>query len=321
MTDPSPRARIAAYLDRLRDLLPARRADAVVHEVSALLEDRLEGEGGEAAPGAVDRALAALGSPEAIAGALSGSAVPSELATRRAFGRVLPIVFVAHLVLAFVLTMVGAGAALVPGIVGALPTTSAVATGLGVLGVFLVDVGIVAVFMALLGRERVPALLHRLRLEMPGTRRDAALTLVLLALVAVIVNVASFRDALFALGTGEHRAPILTDDVVRLLPIADAVLALFALRHALLLVSGHETVLALAVDAAASAGAVLFAVLVMTRDAIVRVPANVGLTEAQATTFADLILRIAFVVCLLAAVLFAARGVRRLLRIRELVAR
>lgn len=315
-----PRARITDYLERLRDVLPAKQASSVLAEVSALIEDRVELEGGSAVAGAVDRALGALGPPERLAAALTGETVSGDAARRVAFGRLVPLVFAAHLVLAIVLTVVGAGTAFVPGIVGALPTSSPVATGFGVLGIFFIDVGIVAVGLTLLGRERVPSLLHRLRLEMPGTRRDAALALVLLALVALLVNVPSFRDALFALGTGEHRSPILAPEVLALVPVLDVVLALFAVRNVLLVVSGGERVASLAVDAVASLAAAGAAVLVMTRTELVRIPTGVGLTEAQARTFADLLLRVGFVVCLLGAVLLVARAVRRGLRIRELLA-
>jgi hypothetical protein len=313
-----PRARVAEYLERLRDVLPARSAASVLTEVSALIEDRVELEGGTDAGGAVDRALAALGPPERLAAALTGETASGELARRVAYGRLVPLVFAAHLVLALVLTVVGAGTAFVPGIVGALPTDSPVATGFGVLGIFFIDVGLVAVVLALLGRDRVPSLLHRLRLEMPGTRRDAALSLVLLALVALLVNLPSFRDALFALGTGADRAPILAPEVLALVPFLDVALGLFALRSVLLLRAGGERVASLAVDAAASLAAAGVAVLVMTRAELVRIPSGAGLTEAQARTFADLLLRVGFVVCLVGAVLLVARAVRRLLRIREL---
>ncbi|MFO0933918.1 MAG: hypothetical protein U1E39_14610 [Planctomycetota bacterium] len=317
-TPTDPRARVADYLERLRDVLPAKSAASVLAEVSALIEDRVELEGGAEAAGAVDRALAALGPPERLAAALTGETASGDVARRVAFGRLVPLVFAAHLVLAIVLTLVGAGTAFVPGIIGALPKDSPVATGSGVLGIFFIDVGIVAVALALLGRDRVPSLLHRLRLEMPGTRRDAALSLVLLALVALLVNVPSFRDALFALGTGDERTPILSPEVLALVPFLDVALGLFALRNVLLLVSGGERVASLAVDAAASFAAAGVAVLVMTRTELVRIPTGAGLTEAQARTFADLLLRVGFVVCLVGAVLLVARGVRRLLRIREL---
>jgi len=319
-TAPIPRARIAAYLERLRDVLPTRQAASVLTEVSALIEDRVELEGGVDAPGAVDRALAALGPPERLAAALTGETVSGDVARRVAFGRLVPLVFAAHLVLAIVLTLAGAGTAFVPGIVGALPMESPLATGFGVLGIFFTDVGLVAVTLALLGRDRVPSLLHRLRLEMPGTRRDAVLALVLLGLIGLLVNVPGFRDALFALGTGEQRAPILSPEMLGLVPVLDVALVLFAVRNLLLLAAGGERIASLVVDAAASLAAALVAVLVMTRAELVRIPSGAGLTEAQARTFADLLLRVGFVVCLLGAVLLVARAVRRLLRIRELTA-
>ncbi len=170
-------------------MLPTRQAASILAEVSALIDDRVELEGGADVPGAVDRALAAVGPPERLAAALTGEAVSGDVAHRVAFGRLVPLVFAAHLVLAIVLTLTGAGTAFVPGIVGALPMESPLATGFGVLGIFFTDVGLVAVTLTLLGRDRVPALLHRLRLEMPGTRRDAGLALVLLGLVALLVNV------------------------------------------------------------------------------------------------------------------------------------
>jgi hypothetical protein len=314
-------ARVADYLERLRDVLPPRQASSIVAEVAALIEDRVEQAGDPTdRASAVDRALKALGSPETLATSLSGGQAAAQVATRNAFGRLLPLVFGVHLLLAIVLTVVGAGTAFVPGLIGALPTTSALSTAFGVIGVFFVDVGVVVVVLALLGRDRVPALLHRVRLDMPGTRRDAILSLVLLALVAVIVDVPEFRDALFALGSDDSRSPLLSPEVLALWPAWNAVILLFAVRHALLAISGAERVLGLVLDALASLAAAAFAVLLMTRDEIVRIPANAGLSEEQARTFADLILRVAFVVCLSCALLLVARAIRRLLRIRQILA-
>jgi len=229
MTASDPRARIALFLERLRDMLPPRRAEPILAEVSALIEDRLADDAAPHSPEAVDRALAALGPPEALAASLTGESEAADLATTRAHGRLLPVVFGAHLLLAVVLTIVGSTTAFVPGIVGALPTSSPLTTAFGVLGVFFVDVGLVVVAVRLVGRDRVPALLHHVRLEMPGTRRDAALSLVLLVIVELLIDVLSVRDALFAIGTGDARAPILSEDAVRLIPAANGVLFLFAL--------------------------------------------------------------------------------------------
>ena len=166
-TAPIPRARIAAYLERLRDVLPTRQAASVLTEVSALIEDRVELEGGADAPGAVDRALAALGPPERLAAALTGETVSGDVARRVAFGRLVPLVFAAHLVLAIVLTLAGAGTAFVPGIVGALPMESPIATGFGVLGIFFTDVGLVAVT---LGGEGASGFTADEQVAVPGSR-------------------------------------------------------------------------------------------------------------------------------------------------------
>ena len=317
---PPASPQIDAYLERLRDALPDAQADLVVAEVSGLIEDRLEQEG--PGPESTARALAALGPPETLANALRGGhAVSIDVATRRAFTRMLAVAFAGHLLLSIVLTVVGSGATLLPGLVGALPHGSWMGVVLGVLGIFFVDVGFLAVLFALLGRDRVPAILHHLRLEMPGSRRDAGLALVLVALLAVLLNVSTFRDALFAVGGQDHRSPILADAVVSLLPMADVVLGLFALRHVLILGTGRERVGGLLVDALASLAGAVLAGLVMTRDELVRIPASVGLTTAQAEVFSDLLFRVVFVVGFVASLLLIARFVKRLLRIRQILAR
>lgn len=320
MSAPDPAPRVAAYLERLRDVLPHDRAAAVTTDVASLIEDRIDAEGpGVDRAAAVERALSALGPPEALAAALAGEATSGDAVTRRAFGRLVPILFAAHLLVAVVLAVAGAGTTLVPGIVAALPTSSPLATAFGVLGILFADIGFATVLVLLLGRERAPALLHRLRLEMPGTRREALLSLVFLALLAAILDVPAVRDRLFALGVGEARSSLLGEDALGLLPAANVVLGLFALRHAALLVSGTERVGTVALDAAASLAAAGFSVLVMTHDALIRVPESAGLSAEQARTLSELLVRTLFVVALVAGVLLVARFVRRVLRIRQLV--
>lgn len=307
------------YLSRLRDVLPPGRADSVVAEVNSLIQDRLEDQGAEK-PTVEDtqRALDALGPPEALASALLGGGTHVDYATQRAFTRMLAVVFAGHLLLAIVLTAIDAGAALVPGLIGALPRSSLWSTVCGIVGIFFVDVGFLGVTFLLLGRQRVPEILHRFRLEMPGTRRDAVLSLVLLALIAVIFNVSGFRDALFAVGRPETRAPILSPELLALLPVANVVLLLFALRHVLLLIAGGERVSGLAVDGFASLGGAVLAVLVMTRDQLVRIPVSTSLSQHQAEVFSDLLFRVMLVVCFVAALLLVTRFVKRVLRIRQL---
>ncbi|HVG94650.1 MAG TPA: hypothetical protein VND21_09390 [Planctomycetota bacterium] len=325
MTPPATVDRtITEYLDRLRDLLPPERRSEIVREVGSLIDERLEGEaeaGGEATPSpeAVRRALDALGPPGHLAASLTGGGLMVEGTTRRAFGRALAVVFAGHLLLAIVLTVLGSATPLVPGLVGALPRESWAATAFGLLGIFFADAGFLLVLFSLLGQRRAPAILDRLRLSIPGSRRDAALSLALLAAVAALVHVPGLRDRIFAVGSEGGRVALLSGEVLSLLPALDVMLACFAAAAVALLVVGRESPLGVVADGVASLAGVVFCVLLITRSEIVSIPAATGLSEAQARTFADLILRAVTIVALLSALLLAARFVRRVLRLRELM--
>ena len=117
---------------------------------------------------------------------------------------------------------------------------------------------------------------------MPGTRRDAALSLVLIGLVAVILNIPAVRDGVFSVaGAEDAHVPVLSDTAKGLVIAADVVLFLFALRHLALLVTGRERLQGLFLDALASLAGATLAVLVLTRDELVRIPAAASLTARQ----------------------------------------
>jgi hypothetical protein len=319
-TLPTAEAQVADYLDRLRDVLPSRAANGVLAEVTALIEDRMESEAqGAPTPEVAHTALQALGSPEALASSLVGGGTTIDLATRRAFTRMLAVVFGGHLLLSVILTVIGGGSTLVPGLVSALPREGLLATVCGIGGVFLLDVGLLGVVFALFGRRRSPEILHRLQLRMPVRRRDAMASLVLLALVAVIANVPTFRDALFSVGGDAGRTPILAPDLVDLIPAADAVFFLFALRFAVQLTSGTERAVGVAADGLASLGGAVFCVLLMTRNQLVQLPTSVGLSEGAATLFSNLISRVVLVVSFVASLMMMTRFVKRCLRLRQLI--
>jgi hypothetical protein len=308
---------VEAYLDRLRDMLPPERAEHVVPEVAALIEDRVAAaeEDGLDRPAATQRALGALGTPEVLAAGLGAEPFSVDLTTRRTFVRTLVVLFCAHLLLAVVLAMVGGTASLLPGIVEALPRDGFLSTATGVLGILFADAGFLLVLFALLGRERVPAFLPRFGLQMPGTRRDAVLSLMLLALVALLIH--PFRERLLAIGLGDSRTPILAPDAVALLPVADALLFLFALRNVFLLIAGGERLESVVADALAALAGVALAVLVLTRDQLVQLPSP-PLAEQDALVFQQLLYRVAMAVAFLSGLFLAVRVGKRALRLREL---
>jgi hypothetical protein len=313
---------VRAYLARLREALPPGRADEVVTEVEGLVEDRLEAEGeGRATPEAAARALQALGPPEVLAAALSGEApfvIPS--ATRRAFTRMLAVLFAGHLLLAIVLTAISAEASFLPGLVAPLPRQNWLATAGGVLGVFLLDIGLLGVVFTIVGRDRAPTVLPHLALAMPGTRRDAALSLVLIALVAVILNVPGVRDVVFSVTGADGRVPVLSDTAKGLVVAADVVLFLFALRHLALLVTGRERLQGLIFDALASLAGAALCVLILTRDELVSIPSSATLPMDQAKIFSDLLYRVVLVIAFVAGLLLVTRFVKRAIRIRDMLA-
>ena len=317
----TPGARVVEeYLDRLREALPAAGSAEVLSEVEALVEDRIEQEGGSRDdPEMVRRALAALGQPEALATALAGGTVTIDLATRRAFGRLLAVVFAGHLLVSIVLSVIDSGAALIPGLVGALPRKPLLATACGVIGIFLLDAGLLGAFFLLLGRDRTPALLPRLKLRMVGSRRDAGASLLLLALIAVLVNVSAVRDAIFAVGGTNGSSPLLAPDALALLPAVDVVLLLFALRDVLVLFSRGERVLGLVLDALASLAGAGLMVLLMTRDQLVAIPESAALSKDQSAVFTGVLFRVVLVIAFVAGLLLATRFVKRLLRLREVL--
>ncbi len=307
---------VLAYLDRLRDLLPSSRADDVVAEVRALVEDRLE-QDAEQPPGAeaAARALAALGPAEALASRVEGGGFTVASATRRTFLRTLAAVFAGHVMLSIVLSTIPGQPQMVPGLVGPLPRGSVLSTFAGLLGVFFTDAGFLLALFALLGRDRASRVLPTLRLRMPGTRRDAWLSLVLIALLVVVLH--PLRDRIFAVSGSEGRTPIFSQEVVDLLPVADAVLFLFALRSVLLAIAGRERVESVIVDALAALAGAILAGLLLTRDALVQLPASLG--KDQAFVLEDLLRRVFMVVVFFAGLALAIRLAKRCLRAKELL--
>jgi hypothetical protein len=312
----------AEYLERLRDLLPPRDADRVVEEVDGLVLDRMEAIQREDGTGEVEaerRAIAALGAPETLADQIVGGGVRIDVGTRRAFVRWLALLFTAHLVLAVVLTVAKADAPAVAGLLGPIPMSPAAATVTTVLSIFLIDAGLLLFAFALLGGPRATARLPRLRIRPSQSRRDAVGALLLLGLAAAVIH-APLRDAVFALRSRGRVEPILGEEVVRLVPFADVVLALFAARQVLILLGRGRSMTAVAIDALASIAAAALLVVASTSHAVVQLP-HESLGPEAALLWGDLLTRILLVVLVAAALFLAVRFVQRVMLLRELALR
>jgi hypothetical protein len=305
------------YLERLRDLLPAREAPRIVEEVDSLLLDRMEAEQREpsvSADEAERRALRSLGTPEELAERLSAAPFRIDLATRRAFVRTVAVVFAGHLLLAVVLTAARAEAPALPGLLAPLPRAPLTALFGAVLGLFLTDLGGVLAVYLLLGRGRPRHAPSLPRLASSVSRRDSLVALSLLAVLAAIFH-APLRDQVFAVRHAGRAHPLLGDELLRLLPLLDVVLGLFALRHVWLLVRRRDGVVSVGLDALATLATTSLFVLACTRSDLLRLPPS--LDSATAAILADLGTRALLLVFVAAALFSAIRFVHRLLLLRR----
>lgn len=316
MTLRTPEAR--AYLERLRDLLPAREGPRVVREVEALVLDRAEAEMAEGVPGdeSERRALLHLGTPEALADSLVDAPLQIGVSTRRAFSRWFIVLVAGHLLLSVLLTMAQSEAAAIPGLLGPLPRHPWWTTVTAVVGIVLTDLGLLLALFAFLGGLRGRARLPALALATPPWTRGVAVRgLVLIALLAVLAH--PLRDTVFAIRRGDRLVPFLAPDLVALLPWLDAVLALVALRCVLVLVGRGAGRIALIVDVLAGLVGITLLLLASTRSEIVQLPEDV-LGGDAAHVLGDLITRAFLVVFVGAALVLTLRVVKRILRLRQL---
>jgi hypothetical protein len=314
----TPEAR--AYLERLHDLLPARDARRVVREVEALMLDRAEAEaaGGAGGDEAERRALVHLGSPEVLADSLVDAPLVIRMTTRRAFGRWLIVLIAGHLLLSLLLTLAKSDAAAIPGILAPLPRAPWAATVTAVIGIVLLDLGLLLALFAFLGGLRGRSRLPALALGTPAcTRAEAVRGLVLLGLLAVLAH--PLRDTVFAIRRGDQMVPFLAPDLVALVPWVDVLLGLCALRFVLVLVGRGTGAAALALDALAGLTGIALLLMASTRSEIVRLPED-ALGAETAAVLSDLITRAFLVLFVGAALLLTLRVVKRLLRLKQVLA-
>lgn len=308
------------YLARLADLLPAAEASRIVEEVREMILDRAEAIAAEQpdldAAGAEAQAVAAWDSPEALADQLSGASLTIGQATRRTFWRSLWMLFAGHLALAIVLTVAGGDAATVPGFVGPLPTTTWIATVLGVLSVFCIDLGALLLIFMLLLRPRSGRRLPRIGGERRWSRRDGVKGLFLMVLLAVIFNL--FLDSIFALRHQDALEPFLGQDLKSLLPWLNVVLGLFAARYLLIALGRADSPATGVANTLASLGAAVLAILAATRSDLVVLPEG-GLTADARDVLEDVMERVFLLVFVVAALFLAVRFVKSAMRTGRLL--
>jgi len=308
------------YLDALVDLLPREHARRARRDVESMVLDRVDAERaadpGLADDAALGRALAALGPPESLAEDLVASPLTIPLATRRLFARTLAVLFAGHLLLSVVLTVAGGEATNAPTLLGPLPTSPAVATGLAILSLFLMDAGALLVLFWL-GSHAAPAR-RLLRAPLPPrfTKKDAWQSLVLVLLVGLILMF--FVDSIFAVRRPSGTVGFLAGELKDALPWGLIPLALFAVRAVLVLAGARET-LTLLLDGLACVATAAVLAYAVTRSHLVEL-GGTGLPGETALVLTGLMERVLLFVGMAAALYSLGRGVTRLARARRRLA-
>jgi hypothetical protein len=306
-----------SYLETLVDLLPPEHAQRARRDVESMVLDRVDAE--RASDPALDedaalqRALAALGPPESLAEDLVASPLTIPLATRRLFVRTLAVVFAGHLLLSVVLTVAGGRTTTAPTLLGPLPTSPAVATGIAILSIFLMDAGALLVLFWCASHAAPARRLLRAPLPPRFTKKDAWQSLLLGALIAVILLF--FVDSIFAVSRPSGTVGFLADELKAALPYGLVPLTLFALRAVLVLVGGREA-LALLLDGLACLATAAVLAYVVTRGRLVEL-GGTGLPPETALVLTGLMERVLLFVGMAAALYSLGRGLTRLARARR----
>ena len=311
---PPPSTARTEYLERLTALLPTREVRRVRREVEAMILDRAEAlqerEPDLTWDDAEARAIKALGPADSLAEELQSSPLHIDLSTRRSFVRTLWIVFGGHLVLSIVLTAAGAEGAAIPGLLAPLPSNPLASTLLSVLAIFLIDLGAVFLLFMVLYQRRGSRSFRQVDVLPRWTRRDAIEGLVMIALLAVIVNV--FATKIFAVKESGVLRTFLSQDVIDWIPYLNVALVLFALRMLFTLID--KMWLAMLFDILGCAAAATWMVVAATRAELVQLPEG-KLGQNAAVVLDGLFTRVFLLLLIVGALGLTARAIRMLLRL------
>ena len=319
----TPKSARAVYLERLEDLLPAREAARIRDDVEAMILDRVEAEL-EAQPAldpreAESRAIRSMGEPESLADQLGPSPFTISRATRQAFLRSLAVVVPIHLLLSAVLGLSGqtqgASALLAP-----LPLSNWLSTILSVIGIVLLDIGAVFTFFWLRRGRATRAPFVAVPTELVESRGDAWKGLAMTGLLGILLNFFA-TDSIFVLRVGKELHPFLAEPLRTALPLLNVPLALFALRHLVVLVRrGKARRPAIVCDALGSLTAAGVLGWLCTRSPLVSFPASIKNPEA-AEVMNTLVSRVFLICFALGVLLFLVRVVRSVARFHRAAVR
>ena len=316
------------YLDRVEGNLQGPGKGEILREIESHVMDRAEAlahaRGGEVVPEDVDRAIEELGDPSELAVSYSGEkylVAPREYAAYWYFTLLVFAVHATMLLVAFVTRsefeffpfnvlpagkMQGAGAVLI------LVSLTVQA--------FLFDAGLVGMVFFLLRRSFRRVDLPALTFRVESSRRPSLVRALFAVVLGVLLGVPAIRDRLFVVRYGEGPAGAHSFFLPEWGDVVPFILAFLALSVAkdLLYALLRERTLTVALDTATAGLATALSVFLFASGPLVGLPPDFPMEEATLVAFNDILSRVVSMALLLLAALYAARLVKRAVRVRQL---
>ncbi|MHC4861909.1 MAG: HAAS signaling domain-containing protein, partial [Planctomycetota bacterium] len=266
---------LTRYLDEVSAHLGrAKGKRDVLLELESAILDRAEEIGkGDADPESIEKALDSVGDPAEVAVSFTGEKYLVGPRVYRPFLIYTGILFVIHVVMIAVASVLEADIEVLPVLVFRVPTPHTLLNLLAVaLQALLVDIGLMVVIFTGIGRVQQTVRLPRLAFRVETGLRASLTRVVLAVLVLVLLNV--LRDDLFIVVL-EHRVhPIFTSSFVSVLPYLDVFLALVIVRELAYAVLGERPRLVVADGALLVVGAALM-IWFLTRESFISFPVEV----------------------------------------------
>jgi hypothetical protein len=321
-----PSEALRRYLDRVEGHLQGPGKADILREIESHVHDRAEAlaasRGGPVGPDDLRRALEELGDPSDLAVSYSGEkhlVSPKEYA---AFWYFTLLVFAVHATMILVAFATKAEFPFFP--FNVLPGSklrgaeaAAVVVSL-IVQAFLFDTGLVATVFFLLRRTFRRVELPNLTFRVESSRRPSLFRALFALLLAVLLGVPATRDWVFRVrvGTGESHTLFLPE-WGRVSPLLLAFLGLAILKDLFYLFL-RERVFTVLADALTAVAGVVVCIFLFSRTPFLGLPPGFPLDESARALFNDSLNRVVGIALILMAALFAARAVKRAVRVRQL---
>jgi hypothetical protein len=306
------------FLGKVRPHLPMRESGDILMELEGAVMDRADrlaaGDAGLSDDESIQRAIAEIGQPEAIAASYAPIRYLVEPEAFRGFVLHTGLVFVVHLVLVGIATALSRSFHVILFEIAPVGPNGLVSVLAAAIHAGLLDLGLMAALYAVSGAFRTDGRSLTGSFAVEARRRHAlgraALSLIFALLLAV------FRDDVFVVVSETRAYPLFTTWAKEIVPLVTVLLTLAAGKDLLYAICGERR-LPVAADALHGLVGVVLMLYLLNGDALLEVPMIQGL-EAFREPVNAFLAQVGTLVLAAAALLMGAKTLRRCVRFAQL---